>query len=227
MLALLVPGLASCRGIRQKGAHRYDVLDHLYATADSARCELVPRLAALFHDIGKPPSMTPGADGIPDFHGHDIRSAELCSEILRGLRLPNETVRAVTHLVRHHMFNYTDDWTDAAVRRFLARVGTDRVEDLFELRIADGAGTRGAPPDPAMLSGFRTRIARLLEGEQALSIRDLALGGEDLAAMGIPRGPAMGRILAELLEAVLDDPELNTGERLKRIVTGIRGKHGV
>jgi hypothetical protein len=81
--------------------------------------------------------------------------------------------------------------------------------------------------DPRSLEAFRARIEAILEAKQALTLRDLALGGEDLAAIGVPRGPTMGRMLAELLETVLEDPALNTREALLRIARGIAPKHGV
>lgn len=227
MLALLLPELARCRGVEQKGMHRFDVLDHLLASADAAPAEIVLRLAALLHDIGKPDAKAIGADGIPTFYRHEETSAGLASAILRRLKFPNVIIDRVVHLIRHHMFFYEESWTDAAVRRFLARVGKDSVDDLFALRLADAAGTTGEPSDFRGLLPFRQRIDGLLAAADALGLKDLAIGGEDLAAIGVPRGPVMGRMLAELLDCVLDDPALNNRERLLGIARGIRAKHGV
>ena len=125
------------------------------------------------------------------------------------------------------MFAYDDSWSDAAVRRFLARVGEDRVESLFALRLADGAGITGLPVDPRSLEPFRDRIDAILAERHAFGLRDLAVGGDDLALIGIPRGPAMGRILAELLETVLDDPAQNDRARLLLIAERLKDKHGI
>ena len=130
------------------------------------------------------------------------------------------------HLVVNHMFNYGEDWTDAAVRRFIARVGKESIEDLFSLRSADTWATQGLASDPRLLEPFRSRIASILSGDNAFSLKDLKIGGEELAAIGIPRGPAMGKILNELLETVLDDPDQNKAEELLAIALALKQSYG-
>ena len=227
ILPVILPELSECRGVEQKGFHRFDVLDHSFLACDGSPDRIELRLAALLHDIGKPAARAEGPDGLPTFHRHEEISARAAEEALRRLKFPNAVIIAVTHLVRHHMFAYDDSWSDAAVRRFLARTGPENLEDLLALRRADGYGTTGEKPDPRGLDPLRRRVQDLLARSRALSIRDLAIGGNDLAALGVPRGPVMGRILAELLETVLDDPELNTPERLMDIAGRIKGKFGV
>ncbi|MDP2790347.1 MAG: HD domain-containing protein [Rectinemataceae bacterium] len=222
LLAEILPELLAARGCQQKGMHAFDVMDHLFLAADAARADLIIRLAALFHDAGKPAACAAGQDGIPTFYNHEAISAGLASKAMRRLKFPNETVDTVLHLVKNHMFNYTENWTDAAVRRFLARVGPRTIEDLFALRIADAAATAGTKPDPRPLEPFSKRIEAVLKEENALSLRDLAVGGDDLANIGVPRGPAMGRILAALLETVLDDPAQNTKATLLRIAESLK-----
>ncbi|HTX73251.1 MAG TPA: HD domain-containing protein [Rectinemataceae bacterium] len=227
MLAVILPELAACRGVEQKGMHRFDVLDHLLESLDAAPPRIELRLSALFHDLGKPAAKVelPGSE--PTFYRHEELSARDTEIIMRRLRFPGALVEHVTLLVRHHMFFYDDSWTDAAVRRFIARVGADNLEDLFALRLADGSGMTGQPADPRSLEALRERVEDVLAREHALGIKDLAIGGEDLATLGIPRGPVMGRILKELLETVLDDPALNSRERLLEIAQGIKAKHGL
>lgn len=227
MLPHILPELSACRGVEQKGFHRFDVLDHSFLSCDGAPDKIELRLAALLHDIGKPAARAEGPDGLPTFHRHEELSARAAEEALRRLKFSNAVISAVIHLVRHHMFAYIDSWSDAAVRRFLARTGPENLEDLLALRLADAYGTTGTPPDPRGLDPLRKRVRDLLERSRALSIRDLAIDGNDLASLGVPRGPVMGRILAELLETVLDDPELNTPERLLDIAGKIKGKYGV
>lgn len=230
ILGLVVPELLACRGVEQKGVHAFDVLDHLYASVDASAQsgeDLVLRLAALLHDIGKPRAFALGPDGVPTFYRHEEYSSRMAAELMRRLRFPNATTEAVTHLVAQHMFFYEPAWTDAAVRRFVARVGRDCVEALFALRRADTSGMAGIAADPRLLDPFRERIEAILKAEDALGIKDLAVGGRDLAKIGIPKGPAMGRILSELLETVLDDPSQNTRETLLGIAGRIKGKYGV
>lgn len=227
MLPDILPELSACRGVEQKGFHRFDVLDHSFLSCDGAPDRIELRLAALLHDIGKPAARAEGPDGLPTFHRHEELSARGTEEALRRLKFPNAVIASVSHLVRHHMFAYDDSWGDAAVRRFLARTGPENLEDLLALRLADAYGTTGERPDPRGLDPLRRRVEDLLGRSRALSIKDLAIGGNELAALGVPRGPVMGRILAELLETVLDDPELNTPERLRDIAGRIKGKYGI
>ncbi len=227
LLAQMIPELLACRNCSQRGAHVFDVLDHLYASVDAAPADISLRLAALFHDIGKPAAKVERNGDEPTFHRHEQIAAAMSVDILKRLKYPNETVDRVKHLIQHHMFNYQDEWSDAAVRRFVAAVGQENLEDLFLLRSADTAGTGGRPADSRGLDPLRGRIKTLLTKDSALKIKDLRINGEDLASLGIPRGPAMGRILTELLETVLDDPGQNEKETLLKIARGIRGKYGL
>jgi len=227
LLGVFLPELTAARGCSQKGMHAFDVMDHLFLAVKAAQPDLVLRLAALFHDVGKPPTRALGEDGLPIFYNHEKVSASLAEKALKRLKFPNEVISRVLHLVVNHMFNYGEDWTDAAVRRFIARVGKENIEDLFSLRSADTAATQGLPPDPRLLEPFRSRIALILRGENAFSLKDLKIGGEELAAIGVPRGPAMGKMLNELLETVLDDPDQNKAEVLLAIAAALKPRYGL
>ena len=224
MFFVMIPELKDSRGFVQKGMHVHDVLDHLYATVDASPPSLELRLAALLHDIGKPATSVLDAENIPSFHGHEKVSSILGRNILKRLKFPNDVIDKVSRLVVHHMFNYSDEWTDAAIRRFLARIGPDLADELFLLRMADSAGITGTSPEPRALDALKERINALLAADNALSIKDLAIGGDDLAALGVPRGPIMGEILGELLETVLDDPDQNEADRLKIIAGNLYRK---
>lgn len=226
LLAEISPELAACRGVTQGGMHVYDVLDHLYACVDAAAPELILRLAALLHDIGKPAAKVERPGEAPTFYRHEEYSARDAEAFMRRLRFPNAVIEEVCHLVSSHMFSYDESWTDAAVRRFLARVGPDSLDRLFALRIADGTGIIGRPVDPRSLDPLRERIAAVLAAREALGVSDLAVKGGDLASIGIAPGPTMGAILKELLETVIEDPSLNEKERLLDIAKRIAPKYG-
>lgn len=215
ILADILPELAACRGIDQKGFHDYDVLDHSLFACDGAPAERPEiRLAALFHDIGKAVTVETDPDGIPTFYRHEAASEELAREIMKRFRFPNSVTDTVCHLIRHHMFHYTEEWSDAAVRRFIARVGRDRIHELFSLRRADQAGMSARDVDTFSLAAFEKRIDKVIDDETALTLRNLAVNGNDLMKAGIPGGPILGIILEQLLETVLDDPGMNTREAL-------------
>ncbi|MEI6388368.1 MAG: CCA tRNA nucleotidyltransferase [Spirochaetota bacterium] len=227
ILAAILPELVEGRGVEQKGSHLFDVLDHSLLALDAAKGGLELRLAALFHDLGKPRAKAIGADGVPTFHRHEEISATMTEAVLRRLRYPNATIDTAVHLVAQHMFNYDDSWSDGAVRRFVARVGRESLEGLYALRRADASGMAGVETDGRNLGALRTRVEDLLASDSTLGLKDLAIGGKELADIGVPRGPVMGRMLAELLEAVLDDPGLNNPERLLEIAGLMKGKHGL
>lgn len=227
LLAEISPELAACRGVTQGGMHVYDVLDHLYACVDAAAPDLVLRLAALLHDIGKPEARAERPGEAPTFYRHEEYSARDSEVFMKRMRFPNALIDEVAHLVRSHMFSYDESWSDAAVRRFLARVGVGSLDRLFALRIADGTAIIGRPVDRMSLDPLRERIAAVLAAREALGVADLAIRGGDLASIGIAPGPSMGALLKELLEAVIDDPSLNERERLLDIARRLMPKYGL
>ncbi len=214
-LKYILPELTMGFDIAQKGIHKFDVCMHNIYSCDGAPKEnLIVRWAALLHDVGKPESLSIDDNGLPTFYHHERISASLADTILQRLKFPNNERNRINHLITHHMFHYTPEWTDAAIRRFISKVGIDYLDDLFLLRFADSYGASGKPSNDRLLLEFIERINTILEEESALSIRDLAITGKDLISSGIPQGPFIGHILKELLETVLDDPSNNTKERL-------------
>ncbi len=219
LLEDILPELLEGVGMEQNRFHAHTVYEHTLRTLDAApAARPVVRLAALLHDIGKPRTRVV-VDGEGTFFNHQQVGAQLSREILERLRFPRAQTEQVTHLVAEHMFHYTPDWTDAAVRRFLRRVGTGSLDDLFSLREADAAARGGREVGAGPLEELRARIDAVLARSEALSVGDLALQGEDvMRALGIGPGPEVGRALAALLERVLEDPSLNRRERLLAIL---------
>ena len=226
LLGLILPELESGKGVEQKGIHQFDVLAHSIYSCDGAPQDRIEiRLAALLHDIGKPKARAVGPDGMVSFHRHEEYSAEMAGAILRRLRFSNAVEERVCRLIRHHMFNYEENWNDSAVRRFVARVGLDSIDDLFLLRRADTYGAVGHFVDDRRLAAFRKHIDSVMAQESALSLSDLVINGNDLAQIGIPRGPIMGRVLGEILETVLDDPSMNRRDVLLDVARRFYERH--
>jgi len=205
VLAALSPELAAQAGVPQNKVPGEDLWEHTLRTVDATPAERrVVRLAALLHDIGKPAT---AADG--HFYHHEVVGAELAGALLERLHLPRSTIEAVVHLVRQHMFRYEPNWSDAAVRRFLAKVGPGAVDDLFALRAADNIGS-GVPADADDLGVLRERIASELAAGPVLDRSALAIDGSDLIEeLGLEPGPEIGRILAALFERIVEEPQLN------------------
>ncbi len=133
------------------------------------------------------------------------------------LRFGRDRVEEVVHLVRYHMFDYRPEWTDAAVRRFVQKVGVDKIADLFDLRIADNVGNGLKTGFPHYLEEFRGRIEGVLAGKAALTLGDLKVDGTDvMQELGLSPGPRVGEVLGWLLEQVVEEPSLNERDRLLR-----------
>jgi tRNA nucleotidyltransferase (CCA-adding enzyme) len=218
ILGVILPELLEGVGVAQGSFHCYDVFSHaLYACDAAPRGSLLLRLAALLHDIGKPRTLAVGPDGRPTFYTHEQLSAQMTTDILTRLKLPNAVVRDVTHLVAHHMFNYLEEWTDAAVRRLIARVGEGSIKDIIALRRADQVGMcrENEQVFPEGLARFAQRVSDVLDAGRAFTVRQLALNGSDIMErLKLPPGPRVGIILEELLKSVLEDPALNEKETL-------------
>ena len=224
LLNLFIPELTACRGVTQGSYHHFDVLDHsfLVCNACPAGMEHIHiRLAGLFHDIGKPAVRKEASDGSCTFYRHEGVSEKMTRSIMRRLKYSNAEIDKTAHLVAEHMFHYAPSWTDAAVRRFIVRVGKENIDDLFALRKADVFGLTGTYTEPNFLVEFTARIDNILKEEGAYSLKDLAVNGKDLMAIGIPAGKCLGLILHDLLETVLDDPDQNTKEMLLPIATAL------
>ena len=209
-------------GSYAKGFHNFDVLDHLYYSCDGTdNNNINVRLAALFHDVGKPSVSALGNDGVYTFYQHEAVSAAMTQKILERLHFSRQTITYVCHLIKNHMFFYEPHWTDAAVRRFLVRIKYSEyenvLEDLFELRRGDLFGMNRIVPPSNQLLEFQKRIESVLENDNALSLKDLDINGRDLMKIGIPSGKNIGIVLNELFETVLDDPSMNIKEKLLEV----------
>jgi tRNA nucleotidyltransferase/poly(A) polymerase len=216
-LAHLYPELQACVGAPDAEG---DVWAHLLATVDEIPVHRAGlRIAALLHDAGKPLTrVVEDADGRAAWPEHAAAGAAVAHRLLRRLKFSNaETDRAV-HLVAQHADFPASDAPSPELRRWLRRIGREYVRDLFRLRIADLRARGADDPRLADVNRLWKRARRELETEAPLSIGDLAIGGGELRALGIPPGPLYGEILRDLLERVTDDPSLNLRETLMGMI---------
>ncbi len=214
ILPLVLPELDSTFGVEQNEFHPDDVFMHSLKSCDRAAPLLHLRWSALLHDIGTK-EMKQVVDGRTVFYRHEEASARAADAILERLRFPGELRRRIVALVAHHMFKFIgDEWSDAAVRRFIVRAGRENLDDLLALREADGL-SRGDGAVTAQNAAKRARFDRVLAADAAFKIGDLAIDGADvMRALGIGEGPEVGAILRKLFEAVIENPAENTRERL-------------
>ncbi len=215
VMARLLPEVAVGFGVEQNRYHAHDVGRHTLLVVDQVhpRRPLL-RIAALFHDVGKPPVRARHPKtGDWWFPEHAEVGARLAQQAMGRLRFSRHEIETVAHLVRVHMDMIPEEASDAAVRRWIRRIGEERVWDLYRIHLADWRGNpkRG---DPEPLVAMYRRVRAVLREAHALKRGDLAIGGADLMEIGIEAGPAIGEILETLLQRVVEDPSLNTRERL-------------
>lgn len=215
LLKLIIPELLLGLGVEQPAQfHQWDVYYHSLYSCDAAPADNLPvRLAALLHDIAKPLCKKEDT-----FYGHDQKGREMAEDLLRRLRFSHEHIEKVGILIANHMFNYESSWSDAAVRRFIRRVGLNNIPDLFALRSADTKAME-REIDSGYLNELQRRIDKILAEENALHIKDLKVdGGDVMRELSIPPGPRVGKVLEDLLEKILDDPALNEREKLMELI---------
>ncbi|MBV9947233.1 MAG: HD domain-containing protein [Myxococcales bacterium] len=212
ILEVTAPELLEGIGMEQNRWHGFDVWRHGLECMDACAGDPILRIAALLHDVGKPRTRAwSDKTGDYTFYDHDRVGAEIAEPIAARLRFSNDERARIVSLVRHHLFHYSDEWTDAAVRRWIRRVGPDRVDDLYRLNEADvRAKGRDFADDLASLALLKAHVARVIADGAALSTRDLKVNGHDLMReLGLRPGRIIGETLDALLEAVITDPALN------------------
>lgn len=218
LLKYVLPELRESINVGQNLHHIYNVFEHSVRALDYAakqNYELPIRMAALLHDIGKPRSKQ--GDGYNStFYQHEYIGAKMALKALDRLRFPRDFVEKVTHLVRRHMFYYNvGEISPAGVRRFVARVGPENIDDLLKVREADRIGSGVAKAIPYKLRHLLFMIDKVKR--DPLTPRMLKINGDDLMAqLGLPQGLRVGWILHALLEEVIEDPEKNIKKYLTK-----------
>lgn len=216
LLPIILPELEEGYGVEQNEFHKYDVYRHNVETCNHmSKDNLIGRLAALLHDIGKPRAkkfaLKIGNGNV--FYNHEIIGAKMTKNLMKRLKFSNEEINTCVLLVELHMFYYTSDWHNGAIRRFLKRFdgNIDFLNLLFKLREADRNGSGTKKNSPYILQEFRKRIDNILKDDAALKVSDLDINGTQLIELlNLKPSPIIGQILHHLLELVLDDPKINT-----------------
>ena len=217
LLHILFPELAEGIGVGQNKHHIYTIFEHNALSLKWAAEHDYPlrvRLAALFHDVGK--ARTKRGDG-PDstFYGHEITGARIVKQILTRFKCSVLLETEISMLVKYHMFYYkVGEVTERSVRRLVAKVGPENIEDLVKLRICDRMGSGVPKPEPYKQRHFQYMVEKVQR--DPLSPKMLKVDGNDIMGkLGIAPGPEVGQILAILLDEVLDDPKKNTKKYLQ------------
>lgn len=215
--AVILPEFDKMMETEQKNPHHcYSVGEHTLCAMKNVKADKVLRLAMLFHDIGKPDTLTVDEDGIAHFYGHPELGMEMTRQIMRRLKFDNDTLYKVTKLVRHH--DYDIGTTPKGMRRAIYKIGEDIMPLLFPVKQADlNAQSDYKREEKQKLLDELTGIyEKVLEEKDCVSLKTLAVTGSDLIAAGMKPGKEIGEILNRLLQLVIDNPEYNTKDYLMK-----------
>ncbi len=221
LLKYILPELIEGVGVSQVRPGRHhttDVFTHnVLALKLCPSTDPIVRFAALLHDVGKPKVATKDKEDLVIFHNHEVAGAKIAAVICERLKFSKIDKERVVNLIRWHMFGVNENQTDAAIRRFIRKIGVENVKDMLDIRIADRLGS-GRPADSWRLKLFKDKIEEQLKPAK-FSINDLAIDGNDIMKLlDIKPGKIVGELLQKLFEEVDEDLELNNRDYLlKRI----------
>ena len=225
LLKYIIPELLDGIGVSQARPGRHhteDVFTHnLLSLKYCPSQNPIVRFATLIHDIGKPNVMKKDKEGLIIFHNHEVAGARIADQICQRLKFSKKEKEKIVTLIRWHMFSVNENLTDAAVRRFIRRVGVENVKDMMDLRVGDrlGGGTQTA--ESWRLKLFKKKIEEQLK-PLPFSINDLVIDGNDIIRiLRIKPGPIIGKILNQIFEEVDEDLAKNNKEFLTKRVEEI------
>ncbi len=220
LLHYIVPELEEGYHVSQNKHHIYDVYEHVLRSLDYAvqqKFSLPVRLAALFHDIGKPRTKQ-GRGSEATFYNHEIVGAEMTRKITTRLKFSRKEAEKVIKLVRYHLFYYNvGEVGESSVRRLVRKVGREDMEELIQLRMADRIGSGVPKAKPYKLRHLEYMVEKV--SQDPISVNKLQVSGHDIMKiLQIQPGPKVGQVSAILLDRMLDNPQDNQPELLKEMI---------
>lgn len=219
--SVILPEFDRCMETEQNTPyHKFDVGHHIIEVLKNVPKTKTLRYAALFHDIGKPEVRTTDEKGVDHFKGHNEVSSKMAEKILRRLKMDNATIQDVCKIVYWHDYGISGDIRKNTLRKALNKMGPEYFDAYIIIRKADmlGQSDYKEKEKEQVLEDIIRMHDEIILSQDALSLKDLKIGGQDLIKLGVKKGPVMGEILKALLERVMDDPELNEREKLVNLV---------
>jgi poly(A) polymerase/tRNA nucleotidyltransferase (CCA-adding enzyme) len=218
LLKYIIPELLENYGVAQNKHHIYDCYQHAVKSLEytaKKKLNMYVRLAALLHDVAKP-RVKAGEGNDATFYNHEIAGAKMTFYILNNLKFSKKEVEKITKLVRYHLFYYNvDEVKEASVRRLVKNIGSENMEELLQVRMADRIGSGVPKAEPYKLRHLKYLIEKV--SKDPISAKMLKINGNDLMKILEEKpGPKIGEILDILLGYVLDDPKNNTKEFLEK-----------
>ncbi|MDQ0151248.1 CCA tRNA nucleotidyltransferase [Eubacterium multiforme] len=215
ILDIIIPELTPSIDFNQRNKyHHEDVFNHSLSVLENTPKDLTLRLAALFHDIGKPECFFLDEKGNGRFFGHNNVSSDITKKILKRLRFDNKTIKNVSLLIKEHM-NVLDNPSDAAIKRLINRVSLENINLLFSLQEADIKSLKDSITPLNKLNIMKDKANKIINSKEPLSVKDLSIDGSDLINnLSITPGKIIGDTLNHLFKLVLENPKLNNKDYL-------------
>jgi tRNA nucleotidyltransferase (CCA-adding enzyme) len=214
VIGIVIPELLVMKGFDQHNPyHRYDILEHSIRTMEKVRGPEYMKLAALFHDAGKPETFFLDEDGIGHMYGHPDAGERIVREIMGRLKADNATTERVALLVKHHDLFFRKD--ERLLKKWMNRYGTEVLLEILEVKRADNFATGNMSEELAVkFDEIEKMIGEIAASGDCFSLKDLVVDGNDLKAIGIKEGKQIGEILNHLLDKVIDGEVANVKEEL-------------
>lgn len=219
--AMVLPEfITMCHTMQENPHHCYQVGMHCMMAVKQMPKIPVLRWAALLHDVGKPEVKTVDEQGIAHFYKHGIVGTDIAKKILKRLKFDNDTIKRAGQLIYWHDYNWGDSVSEKKVRRAMHKIGPEYIADLLLLQRADALAQSTFHQEEKLqiLEDVIRCYHSVLEKKQCVTLKDLAINGQDLMQMGMKPGKELGQTLSSLLEKVVENPEWNTKESLMQIV---------
>ena len=222
ILEIIIPEIEMLYEFNQNNPHHHkDVFAHTVSVVKNTQKDLLTRITALFHDIGKPNTHSIDKNGISHYYGHENNSAEIASAALRRLKFPNDFIRDVDVLIRNHMIIFEKPGTKA-IKKFICKVGIENLDKIFDHFYAD-MSSKKPPVDYSLIDSLKSKVDEIIDKNENIEKQDLEINGNDMLALKIQQ-KQISKIKNEIYEKVLDG---NLENNKKDIVNYIMNTKGI
>ena len=222
ILEIIIPEIEMLYEFNQNNPHHHkDVFAHTVSVVKNTQKDLLTRITALFHDIGKPNTHSIDKNGISHYYGHENNSAEIASAALRRLKFPNDFIRDVDVLIRNHMIIFEKPGAKA-IKKFIFKVGIENLDKIFDHFYAD-MSSKKPPVDYSLIDSLKSKVDEIIDKNENIEKQDLEINGNDMLALKIQQ-KQISKIKNEIYEKVLDG---NLENNKKDIVNYIMNTKGI
>lgn len=218
----VIPELDDCIGVKQNEYHKHDVYEHILEVVRNTQPNLTARLAALFHDIGKPATKSTGPDGRVHFYGHEDVGADMAAKIMERLRYSNEEIESVKKIVASHMQLKSagkdgEKASDKQLRKFAVRLGKDLAAALLTMH-ADNISHKDSASMPNQIPNLARKLKTLIQNPEAGEKPKLPINGNDIIdALKIKPGPEIRKYLDAVQDAWYKHPDISKEKALRLV----------